>query len=115
LNIVEIFASQGAPLVSTPPLANLPPVSTTLATNFATSSAGAVDTFGKFATGVNNTGGKFASGKLPPVSTTMAANLRSVRCQNLKDPNGIIRGLGETDPCRKPEVEISLHCPFNKS
>ncbi len=21
------------------------------------------------------------------------------------DPNGMIRGLGETDPCRKPEVE----------
>jgi hypothetical protein len=39
---VEIFTSQGAP-----------PVSTTLAANFATSSTG-----GKFATGVNDTGGK---------------------------------------------------------
>ncbi len=89
----------------------MPPVSRTSAANFATSSAGVVDNFGKFATGVNNTSGIFATGvndaggKLPPVSTTMAANLRSVRCQNLKGPYGIIRGLGETDPCRKPEVE----------
>jgi hypothetical protein len=57
---VEIFASQGSPLVST--------------TNFATSTAGVVDTGGKFATGVNDTGGNFAAGdndtvgKLPPVS-----------------------------------------------
>jgi hypothetical protein len=41
-------------------VANLPPVSTIRA----------VDTGGKFATGVND-----ASGKLPPVSTTPAANL----------------------------------------
>jgi hypothetical protein len=51
---VEIFASQGAPPVSTTPVAN-----------FATSFAGVVDTGGKvstipaekFATGVNDTGG----------------------------------------------------------
>jgi hypothetical protein len=65
-----IFASQGAP-----------PVSTTPAENFATSFASVVDTGSKFATGVNDTGGKFATGdnnaggKLPPVSTTPAANL----------------------------------------
>jgi hypothetical protein len=39
--------------------------------------ASVVDTGGKFATGVNDTGGKFVNdtgGKLPPVSTTPAAN-----------------------------------------
>jgi hypothetical protein len=36
-----------------------PPVSTTLAANFATSSIGVVDIGGKFATSVNDTGGKF--------------------------------------------------------
>jgi hypothetical protein len=44
---VEIFASQGAP-----------PVSTTPAANFATSFASVVDTSEKFATGVNDSGGK---------------------------------------------------------
>ncbi len=57
---VEIFASQGAP-----------PVSTTLVANFSTIFASVVDTGGKFATGVNDAGGK-----LPPVST--AANLPPV-------------------------------------
>jgi hypothetical protein len=52
------------------------PVSTTPAANFATISAGVVHTSGKFATSVNENG-----------------------------PNGIIMGLGETDQCRKPEVE----------
>jgi hypothetical protein len=65
--------------------ANLPPMSVTPATNFATSLASVVDTGGKFATGVNNTSGKFdagisdTGGNLPPVSTTPAANLP--RCQ----------------------------------
>jgi hypothetical protein len=65
----EIFASQGAP-----------PVSTTPGANFYTIFASVVDTGGKFATGVNDTGSKFftgvndAGGKLPPVSTTPAAN-----------------------------------------
>jgi hypothetical protein len=45
---VEIFASQGAP-----------PVSTTPVENFATSFASVVDTGWQ---GVNNTGGKFATG-----------------------------------------------------
>ncbi len=48
-----MFASQGAP-----------PVSTTQVANFATSSVCVVDIGGKFATGVNN-----ASGKLTQVST----------------------------------------------
>jgi hypothetical protein len=43
----EIFASKGAP-----------PVSTTLVANFSTSFASVVDTGGKFATGVNDTSGK---------------------------------------------------------
>ncbi len=42
---VEILTSQGAPPVYT--VANLPPVSTTPVTNFATSTAGVVDTGGK--------------------------------------------------------------------
>jgi hypothetical protein len=56
LKVRKIFASQGAP-----------PVSTTLMANFATSTAGVVDN------GVND-----ASGKLPLVSTTPAANLPPV-------------------------------------
>jgi hypothetical protein len=70
----EIFASQGAPPVSTTPVENLPPVSATPAANFYTIFASVVDTGGKFATLVNDTGGKFATGvkdaggKLPLVS-----------------------------------------------
>jgi hypothetical protein len=45
---VEIFASQGAPPVSTTPAANLPLVSTTPVANFANSLASVVDTGGKF-------------------------------------------------------------------
>jgi hypothetical protein len=48
---LEIFASQGAP-----------PVSTTPRANFATCTACVFDTSGKFATGINNTGGKFTAG-----------------------------------------------------
>jgi hypothetical protein len=58
----EIFASQGAPPVSTTPVANLPPVSATPVANFSTIFASVVDT------GV----------KLPPVSATPAANLPPV-------------------------------------
>jgi hypothetical protein len=84
----EIFASQGAPLVSTTPVANLPPVSATPVANFSTIFASVVDTGGKFATGDNDTGGKFATGvngaggKLPPVSATPAAhNGNNIRLQ----------------------------------
>jgi hypothetical protein len=48
---VEIFASEGAPPVSTKPAAN-----------FATGTAYFVVTSGKFATCVNDTSGKFAAG-----------------------------------------------------
>jgi hypothetical protein len=69
----EIFASQGAPPVtttpaaklppvSTTPVANLPPVSATPVANFSTIFTSVVDTGGKFAAGVNDTGGKFATG-----------------------------------------------------
>jgi hypothetical protein len=62
----EKFWSQGAPPVSTTPVAklppvsttpvaNLPPVSATPAANFYTIFASVVDTGGKFATGVNDT------------------------------------------------------------
>jgi hypothetical protein len=48
--------------------------------SFATGTTGVVNTGGKFATDVNDTSSKFAAGvndsggKLPPVSTTPAAN-----------------------------------------
>jgi hypothetical protein len=44
------------------PVANLPPVSTTLAKLVAQFAAGVADTGGKFATGVVDTGGNFAAG-----------------------------------------------------
>jgi hypothetical protein len=88
----EIFASQGAPPVSTTPVANLPPVSITQVANCHIFATGINDTGGKLclqfplccchrcqryrrqiAAGVNNAGGK-----LPPVSTTPAANLPPV-------------------------------------
>jgi hypothetical protein len=43
-------------------VANLPPVSTTLAKLVEKFVAGVADTGGKFATGVVDTGGKFATG-----------------------------------------------------
>ncbi len=47
---------------------------------------------------------------LPPVSLTPVGHLElriSPRIfeKNRNGPNGIIRGFGETDPCRKPEVK----------
>ncbi len=48
---MEIFASQGAPPVSSTPVAN-----------FANIFASVVDTGGKIATGVNDYSGKFAAG-----------------------------------------------------
>ncbi len=71
--------------------------------------AGIVDTGGKFATGINNTretGGKicrrrlwyrwqFATGVVDTDGQPWAANI----------PNGILRGLGETDSWKKPEAK----------
>jgi hypothetical protein len=129
----EIFTSQGAPPLSTTPVANLPPmsrtpaanlppvstivhwwqicqrcqlhrwqilppVSTTLAANFATGTYGVVYTGGKFATGVgvNDTGGNSAGvndtcGILPPVSTTPAANLPRVSTKLVANSGNNIR------------------------
>ncbi len=46
---------------------------------------------------------------LPPVSMTLVVHLELRISPNFlkirNGPNGIIRGLGETDPCRKSEVE----------
>ncbi len=77
---MEIFASQGAPPVSTTPVENLPPASTTHAVDFAIGTAGVLNTGHKFATVVNNTGCQFITGdnntcgKLPPVSMTLGTN-----------------------------------------
>jgi hypothetical protein len=54
---VEIFPRQGAPPVSTTPVVNLLPVSTTRVAKFSTFFPSAVDTDGKFATGVNDAAG----------------------------------------------------------
>ncbi len=59
---MEIIANEGAPPVSTTPVANLPPMLTTPAANVAKSTAGVDNTGGKFATGVNDIGDKFAAG-----------------------------------------------------
>jgi hypothetical protein len=48
--------------MSLTPVANLPPVSTTLAKLVAKFAAGVADTGGKFAAGVAKTGGNFAAG-----------------------------------------------------
>ncbi len=82
----EIFASQGAPPVSTTPVANLPPVSATPVANFSTIFASVVDTGSKLATGVNDAGGK-----LPPVSTTPAANLPPVSLTPVANTGNNIR------------------------
>ncbi len=80
--------------------------------------AGVVDTGGKFATGINDTsgiGGKFAAvvvdtgGKFAtdgvdtagaPWLANISTNFRKIR----NDPNAVIRGLGEDDSWKKPEV-----------
>jgi hypothetical protein len=83
---LEIFSSQGAPPLSTTPVAN-----------FSTIFASVVDNGGKFATGVNDTSGKFANGvndaggKLPPVSRTLAANLPPVSLTPVANTGNNIR------------------------
>jgi hypothetical protein len=67
--------------MSLTPVANLPPVSTTLEKLVSKFAAGVVDTGGKFATGVVDTGGKLLQvsltpvANLPPVSLIPVANL----------------------------------------
>ncbi len=71
---------------------------------FATSFASAVDTGGKFATGVDDTGGKFAAG----VNDTGVIDTGGKKWDQYQaaekirnGPNGILRGLGETDSRKK--------------
>jgi hypothetical protein len=48
---------------------------------------------------------------LPPVSTTPVVHLQlRIFEKNRNSPNSIIRGLGETDPCRKPSGTVPLNC-----
>ncbi len=76
---MEIFARQGAPPVSTTPVVNLLPVSMTRVEKFSTIFPSDVDTGGQFDTGVNDAAGaNNANGKLPPISTTPAANFPPV-------------------------------------
>ncbi len=67
--------------------------------NFAISFASVVDPIGKFATGVNATYGNDTGGA--PWAANISANLEKIR----NGPNGILRGLGETDSWKKPEIE----------
>ncbi len=62
--------------------------------------------FFPFATGVNDTD----TGGAPWVAN-ISANFRKI----WNGPNGIIRGLKETDPCRKPEVESLVTLSFASS
>jgi hypothetical protein len=129
----EIFASQGAPPVaklppvSTTPVANLPPVSATPVANFSTIFASVIDTGGKFAAGVNDTGGK-GKGKnlymltlLPKGVQTKLLKFFCLKVFSIElrisprifekirnGPNVIIRGLGETDSRKKPEAKNLL-------
>ena len=112
----EIFASQGAPPVSTTPVAN-----------FSTIFASVIDTGGKFAAGVNDTGGK-GKGKnlymltlLPKGVQTKLLKFFCLKVFSIElrisprifekirnGPNVIIRGLGETDSRKKPEAKNLL-------
>jgi hypothetical protein len=54
---------------------------------------------------------------LPPVSTIPVVHLELRISPQIFEkirngPYGIIRGLGETDLCRKPKAKNSWHCPF---
>jgi hypothetical protein len=102
--------------VSLTPVANLPPVSTTLGKLVA-----------KFAAGVADTGGKFVpvslipAAILPLVSLTPVANLPPVSLipvvhlylqisprifEKIRNgPNGILWGWGETNSRKKPEAK----------
>jgi hypothetical protein len=69
----EIFTSQGAPLVSTTPVENLPPVSMTLAANFATGTVANLLPVSVANNGNNIWIINFVH--LPPVSTTQMMHL----------------------------------------
>jgi hypothetical protein len=93
----EIFASQGAPSVSTTPVANLLPVSTIPAANLPPLSKTSLANSHQYqTTPVSKT--PVVHLELSPISPQILEKIRN-------GPNGIIRGLMETDPCRKHEVE----------
>jgi hypothetical protein len=82
---VEIFASRGAPPVSTTPAAKLLPVSMTPVANFYTFFASVVDT------GVVDT-----VSLIPVVNLELRISPRIFE-KIRNGPHGILRGLGETD------------------
>ena len=75
----------------------MPPVSTTLGKLVAKFAAGVVDTGGKLATGVVDTGGNFAPVSLIPVVNLELRISPRIFEKIRNGPNGILRGLGETD------------------
>jgi hypothetical protein len=72
--------------VSLTPVANLPPVSTTLLKLVAKFAAGVVDTGGTFATGVVDTSGNFAADVIDTGGQPLAANISANFQKNLKWP-----------------------------
>jgi hypothetical protein len=83
-----------AGIVDTAPVANLPPVSTTLLKLVAKFAAGVVDTGGKIAAGVVDTGGKFATGVVDTGGQPLAANISANFRKNSKRPLWYSQGLG---------------------
>jgi hypothetical protein len=59
------------------------------------------DTGVKTATGINDTGGKSTTPMVLPELRISPRIFEKIR----NGPNGILRGLGENDSCKKPEVE----------
>jgi hypothetical protein len=70
--------------VSLTPVANLPPVSTTLAKLMAQFAAGVADTGGKFATGIVDTVGNFAAGVVDTGGAPLLVNISANFRKNLK-------------------------------
>ncbi len=80
-------------------VANLPPVSTTLAKLVEKFAAVVIDTGGKFAAGVVDTGGNFAGDA--PWLADISANFQQI----WNGRNGILWGWGETDSWKKSEAK----------
>jgi hypothetical protein len=119
----EIFTSQGALLVSTTLVANLPPVSTTPAELVAKFSASGVDTGGNFVPGVVDTSsnfatgvvGKFAPGNFETSGAPWLANISANFRKIWNDPSVIFRGLREDDSWKTLAVKISSVHPWYRS
>ncbi len=78
-------------------MANLPPVSTTLAKLVAKFAAGVADTGAKFAAAVVDTGGNFAAGVVDTGGAPLLMNIVANFRKNLKRFEWDTLGLGETD------------------